>query len=1286
LRAEPQTTRHADRPRERPTEPPTRPHTAPARATGARGTHDATGVPVTVPREVALWRRPAAPATASSAATARRRPLVQTKLRVSRPGDALEREADTVAARVMVAATPVARALTTAPAARVARRAEAPIRGPPPTGLAHPTTTVPRQVESVIAASRGGLPIDPLLRALIEPHVGADLSAIHVRAGPDANAAARALGARAFASGDAIYLAAGESPRDVALIAHEAAHIAQQQVLPSARAQVLRQSESGGLGDISITDWVPEQIRGAARAIPGYEVLSAIAGRDLLTGRPAAVSREQLIEKLLSYGPFGAAVGPVLTTIGVLDDVFTLVSEGLTANNLTLARLERDVDAAWAEVSITNSLDANVAIVRRYIEALLRDVRAFVGGIVDRVIAIVRSAIASVAAPLLETPQIKPVWDLARKVMRYDPLRGRPVEASTVEILGDFLRLIGKEKVLEQMTERGTLQETADWIDTQLATFAGLVGELGTLFSDAWAAIQPANLPQILDALPQLAARAFSLIGRVADFASTVIGKVLELIKRSLLGWLSEYAHGIPGFHLVTVIIERNPFTDEPVPRTAENLIKGFVTLMPGGKATYEQLAESGVITEAATRIETAMATLGISWEMITTTFRGIWDSLSLEDLLDPIAAFARIVARFGEPISRLFEFIGVVVEVIVSLVLQLMSFPSELLANIIANVQRAIADIQRDPIAFILNMIEALKAGFMGFFDRIGTYLLQGLADWLFRGLGQLGITVPTDFTLPSVLQLVLQVLGLSIETLWTKLGAQIGPERVGLIRGAIDHLTGAWAFVQDVQQRGLVAVWEYVAEQLSGLWDTLLQMAQDWIVTTIVNNVVARLISMLDPTGVMAVVNSFIAFFRAAQSAIEYLREILQIVDMYVSTVAQIAAGNIQPGAEMVERGLAAAIPIAIGFLANQVGIGNIPEKIVEIIGRLRQIIDQAIDWLIAQAIRLRSAALNALDLGARPDAAAQAATGTPAVAEGEFVEFDTRHRVFVDTTKPGRAEVMVNPVPLVDLTTYIARLKTRVTNLPQNTPTEAEQRMALLGRIGQLETEATQASAEARALFGERSEPRARQPATLDRRITRLAAELNVLMDLTRHGVHTGERDDPIPIRWHKRMAAYESIQITQHGRPRTLDPGLHHLPHPTQIGVTEWIGIGSASRPDTLLAAGRNITRASRPLQRPRSGSTETLRRTLETEKFEDFLGAFAWVKPGGWAIDHVQDLSFSGGDDLDNMWPVEASVNVGFNRTIDQPVARWARVGGAWELDRSTPKQLPGLYFYVAELG
>ncbi len=71
------------------------------------------------------------------------------------------------------------------------------------------------------------------------------------------------------------------------------------------------------------------------------------------------------------------------------------------------------------------------------------------------------------------------------------------------------------------------------------------------------------------------------------------------------------------------------------------------------------------------------------------------------------------------------------------------------------------------------------------------------------------------------------------------------------------------------------------------------------------------------------------------------------------------------------MIEQGLANAVPIAIGFLANQVGLGNIPEKIVELIGRLRELVDKALDWLIGKAVTLGRAALRALGLGPQEEA---------------------------------------------------------------------------------------------------------------------------------------------------------------------------------------------------------------------------------------------------------------------------------------------------------------------------
>ena len=162
-------------------------------------------------------------------------------------------------------------------------------------------------------------------------------------------------------------------------MAHEATHVAQQQTVAAARTTLMR-DVTDYLPDISVTDvipdWILDGVRDAVRAIPGYTLLTYITGTDPLTDEPVPVSHEELIETLLTYGPFGAAVGAVLQAIDVLGEIFTFVTESLDAHDLTLARIKRDIDSAWDELSVTNGIAGNVAIVARYVDAFLRDVRA----------------------------------------------------------------------------------------------------------------------------------------------------------------------------------------------------------------------------------------------------------------------------------------------------------------------------------------------------------------------------------------------------------------------------------------------------------------------------------------------------------------------------------------------------------------------------------------------------------------------------------------------------------------------------------------------------------------------------------------------------------------------------------------------------------------------------------------------------------------------------------------------------------------------------------------------
>lgn len=800
-----------------------------------------------------------------------------------------------------------------------------------------------------------GQPLAPGVRGRIEPHLGADLGGVRVHTNGRAQQAATSLGARAFTHGSNIFLNRHESATDLRLMAHESTHVVQQGAATIRRQPMPEVQLLPGI--------IMEEINSYARHIPGYTLFTVIIGFNPLTGSRVERSAINLLEGLMGLVPFGTTIFDKLQEYSIIQDAFTWVNGQLNRLDLSMSRIERTLEAAWDDVRLLEGFSYNLQVLRRHFGRLYDDVVEFARTLVDHIIELIKKAAIDLAEGLLAENR---AYALIKKIIKYDPLRGETVAATTVEILADFLLLIGKEQELEQMQVRGTLQETADWLDTQFATFMGLLSQLQSLFSAAWDAIQPANLPNLATNLQNLVTQASGFLQQVWDFASTVALQVLELIKNALLSWLSSFAHEVPGFHLVTVLLGRNLFTGEPVPRTAENIIKGFITLLPGGEEKFRQMQETGTIPQAAQRIEGAMSQLGITWEFIVGLFSEIWDAVSINDLIDPIGAFQRIVDRFGEPIARLFAFIRIVVEEIIKLILELMNFPTDIITRIISNAMQAFEDIKRDPVGFLKNMLAAVKLGFGNFFGNILQHLLSGVTDWLFSQLRKAGIEPPADLSLGSVLDLVLQILGVSMERIWEKLAERIGQDNVDRIRGAIDRLVGIWNFVRDVQERGVAAIWAYIQEQISGLWDMLLEQARNWIVTKVIEKVTAKLLSMLDPTGIMAVVNSFIAFFNAVQSAIEYIREILQIVDDYVSTMAAVARGDIEPGAAKMEEGLTNAIPVAIGFLANQVGLGNLAEKIAEIVAGIRSYVDQALDWLLDRAVSTVQSVLRALGVG--------------------------------------------------------------------------------------------------------------------------------------------------------------------------------------------------------------------------------------------------------------------------------------------------------------------------------
>jgi hypothetical protein len=299
--------------------------------------------------------------------------------------------------------------------------------------------------------------------------------------------------------------------------------------------------------------------------------------------------------------------------------------------------------------------------------------------------------------------------------------------------------------------------------------------------------------------------------------------------------------------------------------------------------------------------------------------------------------------------------------------VLGLFGLPPQLITNIIIKAAQALGDIIANPIGFIINILKAIKEGFVRFFSNILKHLFGGVTDWLFGQIAEAGITLPKDFSLKSILDLVFQILGITMEKIWKKLADVIGQEKVDRLKKGIEFATGAWEWIKLAATEGPAAVWQQLKEKLSDLWATVLTGVVTWVNQVIIVQGTKWLLSLLDVSGIMPTITALIAIYKAIESFFEYLKEMLEIVNSVLNGIADVAKGAVGAAAGFLEGALANSVPIIIGFLANQFGLGRLGHRLREIIGAVHQKVDSAIDWLIEKAVSMGKAFLDTLTAGA-------------------------------------------------------------------------------------------------------------------------------------------------------------------------------------------------------------------------------------------------------------------------------------------------------------------------------
>lgn len=125
-------------------------------------------------------------------------------------------------------------------------------------GGAAGTATAAEAADAAIARAGPGRPMNPDTRRILERRLNADLSDVRIHDDDTAREAARNLRARAFTHGRDVWLGRGESDADLALMAHEATH-------------VLQQNGGGGVQTKPIQRLPASATTDAARSVPAGE-------------------------------------------------------------------------------------------------------------------------------------------------------------------------------------------------------------------------------------------------------------------------------------------------------------------------------------------------------------------------------------------------------------------------------------------------------------------------------------------------------------------------------------------------------------------------------------------------------------------------------------------------------------------------------------------------------------------------------------------------------------------------------------------------------------------------------------------------------------------------------------------------------------------------------------------------------------------------------------------------------------------------------------------------------
>ncbi|NJM93051.1 MAG: hypothetical protein HC861_11015 [Rhodospirillaceae bacterium] len=273
----------------------------------------------------------------------------------------------------------------------------------------------------------------------------------------------------------------------------------------------------------------------------------------------------------------------------------------------------------------------------------------------------------------------------------------------------------------------------------------------------------------------------------------------------------------------------------------------------------------------------------------------------------------------------------------------------------------KAIASILKDPVTFIKNLFGAVGDGIGNFFKNIKKHLIDGVIGWLTGALSEVNLTGPFEFTPKGILNIVLQILGLT----YANIKARV-IKKFPAAATVFDVVEKGFALLQKLFHEGPGALREEIKGQLSNLKETVMGAIRSWLITTVIKEGIVWLLSLTNPAS--AIVKAIKLLFDLVMFLVERYQQIKDFILSVYEAVAAMAAGNFSVVAKAVEDALVRVLPVLISLLASLIGLGGIAKQVKQVIQTITKPINKAIDMVIDKIVKFAKKVWGKIKSGAK------------------------------------------------------------------------------------------------------------------------------------------------------------------------------------------------------------------------------------------------------------------------------------------------------------------------------